>query len=135
VRFPDPKSALFRHLSEAALKEIVGQIGEVGQDEGALVIPVKDIALKIMGPAPSVDNKTDLKEYNDEVNILCKKITKVLRSTPLKLDYTGSGRRAKVKIPWVPHSCPTSPTCPTLKLGKDGDYEAEQLMRSAYSYR
>jgi hypothetical protein len=135
-RFAEEHDALLKSLDEdraiaeqieAALKELVGQVAEVGQEGGAWVVPIKDIAQTIMGPAPSVDDKTGLKEYNEEVKVLCKRITKALRQTPLKLDYTGHGGRAKVKIPWAPPSTPTTQTSPTMKLGKDGDYEPELL--------
>lgn len=111
---------------EAALVELVGQVGEVGQDGSPLEVPLKDIATVIMGPAPSKDADKDAKrDYDKENTVLCKRIATCLRQTTLRLKEGGHGGRVRVQIPWGLPSTPTTPTSPTIKLGKEGDYVAE----------
>jgi hypothetical protein len=131
--FAEEHDALLKSLDEARvlgahiqcyLEDYVPTVPNVPPLRTPLEIPVADISKYILGEPEQPDDKGYMQDYRKEQKALTHKV-KAWFEDHSHLQVVATSHRARVQIPWGLPKSGTTGTSGTLKLGKDGDYDAE----------
>jgi len=108
------------------LESLVPTVPNVPPLGTPLEIPTADISKWVLGEPENPDDKQYMQDYRRDQKELTHKINGWFNDHS-HLKIIGSRHRAKVQIPWGLPSSGTIGTSGTIKLGKDGDYDAELI--------